>query len=139
MQQVTVSRLLLVALGGVLGSLARFAMEQSAPLIHSTIWATLVVNVVGCFAIGLVAARLTPATPPWVHVFFVTGLLGGFTTFSAFAAEVVITANGSEFGTALLYMGATLIIGLLAVPLGVRASALLETTLFKTIPRRTGP
>lgn len=139
MQQVTVSRVLLVVLGGVLGSLARFAIEASAPLVHSTIWATLAVNVVGCFAIGLVAARLTPATPPWVHVFFVTGLLGGFTTFSAFAAEVVITANGSEFGTALLYMGATLIIGLLAVPLGVRASALLETTLFKTIPRRTGP
>ncbi len=139
MQQLTFSRVLLVALGGVLGSLARFAIEASAPLVHSTIWATLVVNLVGCFAIGLVAARLTPATPPWVHVFFVTGLLGGFTTFSAFAAEVVITANGSEFGTALLYMGATLIMGLLAVPLGVRASALLETTLLKTIPRRTGP
>jgi CrcB protein len=138
-QQVTVSRLLLVALGGVLGSLARFAIEQSAPLIHSTIWATLVVNVVGCFAIGMVAARLTPATPPWVHVFFVTGLLGGFTTFSAFAAEVVITANDAEIGIALLYIGATLIAGLLAVPLGVRASALLRTTLFKTIPRRTGP
>ena len=134
MQQVTVSRLLLVALGGVLGSLARFAIEQSAPLIHSTIWATLVVNVVGCFAIGMVAARLTPATPPWVHVFFVTGLLGGFTTFSAFAAEVVITANDAEIGIALLYIGATLIAGLLAVPLGVRASALLRTA-----PRRTGP
>ena len=134
MQQMTVSRVLLVALGGVLGSLARFAIEQSAPLVHSTILATLVVNLVGCFAIGLVAARLTPATPPWVRVFFLTGLLGGFTTFSAFAAEVVITANGSEFGTALLYMGATLIMGLLAVPLGVRASALLRTA-----PRRTGP
>ncbi len=134
MQQVTVSRLLLVALGGVLGSLARFVIEQSAPLIHSTIWATLVVNVVGCCAIGLVAARFTPATPPWVHVFFVTGLLGGFTTFSAFAAEVVITANDAEIGTALLYMGATLIAGLLVVPLGVRASALLRTA-----PRRTGP
>jgi fluoride exporter len=133
-QQVTVSRVLLVALGGVLGSLARFAIEQSAPLVHSTIWATFVVNLVGCFAIGLVAARLTPTTPPWVHVFFVTGLLGGFTTFSAFATEVVITVNGSEFGTALLYMGATLIMGLLAVPLGVRASALFGTT-----PRRTSP
>lgn len=133
MQPVTLSRLLLVALGGVLGSLARFAIEASAPLVHSTIWATLVVNLVGCFAIGVVAARFTPATPPWMHVFFVTGLLGGFTTFSAFATEVVITANGSEFGTALLYIGATLIMGLLAVPLGVRASALLGTAL-----RRTG-
>jgi CrcB protein len=123
--QVTLSRVLLVAVGGVLGSLARFAMEQSAPFVHSTIWATFAVNVVGCFAIGLVAARFTPATPPWVHVFFVTGLLGGFTTFSAFAAEVVITANDSEIGTALLYISATLIVGLLAVPLGVRASSLL--------------
>ncbi len=125
MQQVTVSRVLLVALGGVLGSLARFAIEESAPLVHSTIWATFVVNVVGCFAIGVVAARFTPATPPWMHALFVTGLLGGFTTFSAFATEVVITANDSALGISLLYMGATLFVGLLAVPLGVRVSALL--------------
>jgi len=127
-QQVTISRVLLVAMGGVLGSLARYAIEQSAPLVHSTIWATFVVNVVGCFAIGVVAARFTPTTPPWMHLFFVTGLLGGFTTFSAFATDVVITASDSAIGISLLYMGATLVVGLLAVPLGVRASELLGTT-----------
>lgn len=126
MRRVTGRGLLVVAAGGVLGSLARFAVEESAPLVHGSIWATFAVNVLGCLAIGITATRLRPDASPTLHLFLITGVLGGFTTFSAFAAEVVLTANGpaqgSSVGPALLYMGATLVVGLLAVPLGVRVS-----------------
>lgn len=126
----------MVAAGGVLGSLARFAIEQSAPLVHGSIWATFAVNVLGCLAIGIVISLLQSSSSssarssPLLHLFLVTGVLGGFTTFSAFAAEVVLTAGGqvqgSSTGLALLYMGATLLVGLLAVPLGVRVAATLH-------------
>jgi len=136
-RRVTGSGLAAVAAGGVLGSLARFAVEQSAPLVHGTIWSTFLVNVLGCFAIGLVISVLASPVAsthrilvsPLTHPFLGTGVLGGFTTFSAFAAEVVITADGAGQGSsmqiALLYMGATLLVGLLAVPAGIRASALI--------------
>ena len=140
MRRVTGPGFAVVAAGGVLGSLARFAIEQSAPLVHGSIWATFAVNVLGCLAIGIVIPLLQPASSSpssfstrsssMLHLFLVTGVLGGFTTFSAFAAEVVLTADGQvqggSTGLALLYMGATLLVGLLAVPLGVRVSAVLS-------------
>lgn len=129
MRRVTGPGLVVVAAGGVLGSLARFAIEQSAPFVHGSIWATFAVNVLGCLAIGIVIPLLQPASASRLHLFLVTGVLGGFTTFSAFAAEVVLTADGqaqgSSTGLALLYMGATLLVGVLAVPLGVRVSVAL--------------
>lgn len=140
MRRVTGPGLVAVAAGGVLGSLARFAIEQSAPLVHGSIWATFAVNVLGCLAIGIVISLLQSSSSfpssfsarssPLLHLFLVTGVLGGFTTFSAFAAEVVLTADGQgqggSAGLALLYMGATLLVGLLAVPLGVRVAATLR-------------
>lgn len=107
-----------------MGSLLRFAIGESAPLVQGTIWSTFMVNVVGCLAIGIVAPRINGVTSPLLHVFVVTGVLGGFTTFSAFAGEIVLTISESggaaSWAVALLYMGATIVVGLLAVPLGVR-------------------
>lgn len=110
-----------IALGGVMGSLARFAIAQAFGTDRLPILAaTLIVNVVGAFAIGFVFSYVRSRnSSPLLQPFLITGVLGGFTTFSAFAAEIVVTSDGAF--TMVGYIAITLTAGLLAVPLGVRA------------------
>lgn len=108
--------LALVALGGALGALARAAVVGIVG--DQPWWGTLLVNVVGCLAIGyvLVVVRTSPRASVLLP-FLVTGVLGGFTTFSALAVDTVVLLDVAPL-TALIYLAATLIVGLLAVPLG---------------------
>ncbi|MBM3670189.1 MAG: CrcB family protein [Actinobacteria bacterium] len=108
--------LALVALGGALGALARAAVVSGFG--EHPWWGTLAVNIVGCLAIGylLVVLRGSPRADAWMP-FAVTGVLGGFTTFSALALDTVVLLD-TEPATAAVYLGATLVVGLLAVPLG---------------------
>jgi len=85
--------LLQVAAGGALGAGARYLVNVAAmrALGPGFPWGTLIVNVAGSFAMGLLVAllafRLEPA--PGLRLFLVTGVLGGFTTFSAFSLDAV--------------------------------------------------
>ena len=108
--------LALVALGGALGALARAGIV--AAFGDQPWWGTLVVNVLGCLAIGylLVALRTSSRADTWLP-FAVTGVLGGFTTFSALAVDTVVLLDTAPVN-AVIYLAATLIIGLLAVPIG---------------------
>ncbi len=103
-----------VALGGAVGSSLRFAV--SATVVQSGLagaWATLVVNVVGSGLMGVLVSRHPdPASSP--RLLLGAGLLGGFTTFSAFSAEVV--ALGPRLGT--IYTVASVALGLAAFLLG---------------------
>ena len=77
-----------VALGGVIGSLARYGLAEAIPHAADGFpWATFVTNVLGCFLIGVLLARLTPRHHPLLRPFLGTGILGGFTTFSTFAVD----------------------------------------------------
>ena len=87
-----IGNVLLVGLGGFLGSIARYwigglAQERFGPAFP---WGTLAVNVLGCFAIGalsqLAESRVVPF-PPEARALLVVGFLGGFTTFSAFGND----------------------------------------------------
>ncbi|TDW23601.1 fluoride efflux transporter FluC [Kribbella kalugense] len=96
-----------VALGGVIGSLARYGLAEAIP--HDAggfPWATFVTNVLGCFAIGVLLARLTPRHHALLRPFLGTGILGGFTTFSTFAVDTekllhvqMVVAFAYFFGT----------------------------------------
>lgn len=110
--------LALVALGGALGALARAGVV--AVFGDQPWWGTLAVNVVGCLVIGylVVVLRGSPRADTWMP-FAVTGVLGGFTTFSALALDTIVLID-TEPVTATVYVGATLVVGLLAVPLGTR-------------------
>lgn len=83
--------LLFVALGGAIGSLARYGTYVASVRLWGPAipWGTLIVNVAGCLLMGLIAgtadARL--ALHPDLRLFLMTGILGGFTTFSAFALD----------------------------------------------------
>jgi CrcB protein len=116
-----VDRIIAIAIGGVIGSLGRFAIalllgEWNPATLP---WATLTVNVGGSLAIGAVAASASIAAgPAWLRPFLITGVLGGFTTFSALALETGLLLDAGRVLVALAYVGLTLVAGLAAVRLG---------------------
>jgi CrcB protein len=116
-----VNRIVAIALGGVIGSLGRFAVaglfDDWSPV--TLPWATLTVNVLGCLAIGAVAASASIAAGPhWLRPFLITGVLGGFTTFSALALETGLLLDAGRVVVAAGYVAVTMAAGLLAVRLG---------------------
>ena len=115
---------LLAALGGALGALARWGVATALP--HSPggwPWATLLVNLTGCLLLGALVAALAGRSPepPWARPFLAVGVLGGYTTYSAFAVEAVGLV---EAGVPLLAAGYVLVSvlgGVLAVAAGTLA------------------
>ena len=113
--------LLVVALGGALGSLARYGIAVALPHGRSELpVATLLVNVAGCLLLGVLVAGWPHAR--WLRPFAGTGVLGGFTTFSAFALETDRLLDRAPI-VAIVYVGLSLLLGLLAAALGLRLGA----------------
>lgn len=104
--------LLLVALGGAMGSAARYGVGLAAARVFGAAfpWGTLIVNVVGGFAMGALAARMGPSTEN-LRLLLGVGVLGGFTTFSAFSLDTLRLME-REPGSALLYVLASLILSI---------------------------
>jgi len=110
-----------VALGGVVGSLGRYAVDVALPHGPDAFpWATLVVNVSGAFAMGLLVAYLVdrPGVHRLARPFVGVGVLGGWTTFSALAMDAVALGAADRAQLALGYVAATFLAGTLAVAAG---------------------
>lgn len=122
-------RLLLVCLGGALGSGARYLFVELAQKRFgvSFPWGTLFVNVVGSFLIGLVmwASFDSKALSTEARLFLGTGILGGFTTYSSFNAETLAMAREGRYGAAAAYASSTFVAALLAGVLGLAAGRVL--------------
>jgi CrcB protein len=117
---------LLVAAGGALGSWLRFGVGRAwvqviGPARASAFpWATLSVNVLGSLAMGLVAGWLARSGgSEATRLLLAVGVLGGFTTFSAFSLEVVSLIERGDLGLALMYLFLSLSAGLLGLWLGL--------------------
>jgi len=112
-----------VALGGALGSVARFKLVGWAIQNHPD-WrfpiGTFAVNVLGCLIIGALAGLGERATFMSLdaRLFLFTGVLGGFTTFSAFGLETFVLLRRGEVLVAGSYVGLSVLVGLLALWLG---------------------
>jgi CrcB protein len=112
-----------VALGGALGALARYA---AGVWIYERLgtrfpYGTFAINVTGCFLIGLSLTVLDAhmdLSPAW-RLAIPTGFIGAYTTFSTFEYETLRAAQHGQMGTAVLYFGSSLALGLLAVWLGM--------------------
>ena len=77
-------------------------------------------NLIGCLLIGIVFGIAEKGNlSPEMRLFFATGLLGGFTTFSAFSSETVALINSAQFNYAITYVLASVLIGFIATFLGV--------------------
>jgi len=110
---------LAVALGGGFGAWLRFVASR---LIQSGSfpYATLTINIVGSFAMGLLAGWLArQGGNESVRLLLGVGVLGGFTTFSAFSLEVVTLAQRGALGAAALYVGASLAGGIVGLIVGM--------------------
>lgn len=110
-----------VAVGGVIGSLGRYAVGLLLPHAPAEFpWATLLVNVSGAFAMGLLVAFLVdrPGAHRLARPFLGVGVLGGWTTFSALAVDVVQLGVAEEVPLAIAYVATTFLVGTLAVGAG---------------------
>lgn len=112
----------MVAVGGVLGSLGRAAVGA----LTLAMWpgggalATFVVNAVGALAIGMIGARASASSASWwIRPFAITGVLGGFTTFSAYATETAGLLDTHPL-VAAAYLVGTVAVGLVGVRVGMR-------------------
>lgn len=122
-----IKHVLLVGIGGFIGSVARYL---SAVIVYKFCdpvnfpFATLFVNFVGCFIIGMAGDLLSPSRPPHpdLRIFLIVGILGGFTTYSAFGYETLTLIRETRIMAALFNIIVHIILGLIAVWLGTLAA-----------------
>jgi fluoride exporter len=109
-----------VLIGGAIGGGLRLELDVVLPHTPSEFpWDTLLINVVGSFALALLISRVWPIAPEWVRAGLGPGLLGGFTTFSAVMVSMVTLATSGEIVLAIVYIVATLVLGFGAAALGI--------------------
>jgi fluoride exporter len=123
----TVDRLAVavIALGGGLGSVARYGVSRAWPAGHEAVpWATLSINVLGSLLLGMLVVAVTEIWRPHrlIRPMLGTGVLGGYTTFSTFAVE----ARGLPAQTAALYVALSVIGGVAAAVAGMTVVRQLE-------------
>lgn len=120
---------LLVGIGGAIGAMARYG----AGVAVGQLWrdpfplATLLINITGSLAMGLLIgwlARTLPSMQNEIRIFVGVGILGGYTTFSAFSLEVVTLIERGNLGPALLYVLASVLVSVAALWLGLLAMRL---------------
>lgn len=114
-------QILAVVIGGIVGTGLRLGLDALLP--HGDAQfplSTLIMNVIGSFALGVLVARLWPVARPWLRAGLGTGLLGSFTTFSAFAVSLVTLTRAGLGGIAVLYLAVTVLAGIAAAFLGLR-------------------
>ncbi len=117
--------ILLVGLGGFIGSVARYKL--TGVFLHATAqgkfpFGTFAVNVIGCLVAGVLAGLVEKhgLFAPETRLFLFAGLLGGFTTFSAFGLDTVLLVRRGDYAMAATYAGASVLLGIVAVWLGIR-------------------
>ena len=115
--------LLLVAIGGALGSVARYLLSAFVLRVTGTLFpaGTFVVNAIGCFVFGVIAgaAEQRVALSAEARAFVFVGILGGFTTFSSYAFESVALIRGGEILWASINVAGQVLIGVAGVAAGI--------------------
>jgi len=115
---------LLVGLGGAIGSIARYG----SGVLIGRIWpspfplATMLINIAGSLAMGVLVGWLARTTPAWqadARLFLAVGVLGGFTTFSAFSLDAITLIERGALLEAVLYALGSVIVAVVALYLGL--------------------
>lgn len=115
-------RLLAIAAGGALGTLARYGVDRGVPPSPLGFpWSTFTVNVTGSLLLGLIVTLVVERWPPtrYVRPFAAIGFCGGYTTFSTFVVEAALLTQHGHAGGAVLYVAASVVAGLAAAIVGM--------------------
>jgi CrcB protein len=115
---------LLVAIGGALGSVARYGTGVAVGRVWNLSFplGTMLINIAGSLVMGLFIGYLARTTPSWqadARLFVAVGVLGGFTTFSSFSLDTISMIERGDIGPALAYVLASVIIGIGALYVGL--------------------
>ena len=114
--------LLLVGTGSFIGGISRYWAAQliQQKFLSAFPYGTMGVNILGCFIIGMVfgLSERTNLAPEW-RLFLATGFCGGFTTFSAFSNETLGLLRDGQLWSALVYVTASVLFGLVAIFAGI--------------------
>ena len=117
------SMLLSIAAGGAVGAVGRYLAMAGIGhwLVHGFPYGTLVVNIIGSFLLGALieVSALTWSPSPEMRAFFVVGVLGAFTTFSAFSLDVVTLIERGDFLPAAFYIIASVVVSIAALFFGM--------------------
>ncbi len=118
-----------VAAGGGLGSVARYLLSAAFPAGHGFPWAIFAINVSGCFLLGLLMIYLLDVWPPrrFLRPFLAIGILGGYTTFSTYAAGVMTLITGHALALADAYALSSVLAALAAVWAGTSTGRVVAT------------
>ena len=117
--------LLIVAVGGALGAVARYLTTTILPI--DSHWSTLAINLTGSVLLGIIAGGLQGAG--WISnellLLFGTGVLGAFTTMSTFSFELARLFDESQWTTGILYFGTTVLIGPILAFIGWKCTSMI--------------
>jgi CrcB protein len=117
-----ITQLAWVALGGAVGSMLRYGCSRALNITAFPL-GTLLVNVLGCLAIGLLWGLFTRHANEQLRLLLVTGFCGGFTTFSTFTYEGIQLLQENRWITFILYTGISITGGLAATFLGFKLTS----------------
>ena len=120
--------ILLIFLGGGFGSILRYLMSnytQKLWNISSFPMGTFIVNILGCFIIGCLTSYFVK-NDNYLKYLLITGFCGGFTTFSTFSVENYSLWQNQQYGTLLLYVISSIVLGFAAVIIGMKSQVLLQ-------------
>lgn len=118
----SIPAVLQVAIGGALGTVLRYGMNLAVPRLAGIgfPWHTLVINILGSGAMGAVMVALAHRGPQHLAPLLMTGVLGGFTTFSAFSMDTMLLAERGQTLAALAYVLASVLLSLAAFALAAQ-------------------
>jgi CrcB protein len=117
--------ILFVGIGGGIGSIMRFLTSRFTARLVAAQWlflGTLAANLIGCFLIGILSGWMLSHMPDnqSFRLLFIVGFCGGYTTFSTFAFENYRLIEMNQWGILLLYLTASVVLGIIAVWLGMK-------------------
>jgi CrcB protein len=117
-----VKSILIVGLGGFIGTVARFLISRYFQVNITSVfpWSTFVVNIVGCLLIGIIygISEKGDFLSPEIRLFLTVGICGGFTTFSTFSNDAFLLIRQDEWFRFALYASLSFFLGLVAVYAG---------------------
>ena len=123
--------MIFVALGGALGATCRYGVQIATMHVGSGQfpWGTFTVNVAGSFILGVLAAVMTFtwSPSPELRAFLIVGLLGGFTTFSAFSLDVAVLIDKDRLSLAAVYLIGTVAISIVGLFAGLKLTRMVLT------------